>query len=140
MEINGVTIISAAELTTPFGHVINLGATDVLPEGERRGMDVLQRARAMSGQPIVAHPADPKRPWEGPPSGATGFATVNLASAARHRGGPAFLGVLPALAVWQWRPTLAHVQLYTRETAALRRWDGEHDPKVVGLCGVDAHG
>lgn len=140
MELRGVTLISGAELTTPYGHVVSLAASDVLPEDQRREMDILNRVRNLGGHPVVAHPADPKRPWEGPLGGAAGFEIANLASSARQRGGPVLLGLVPALAVWRWRPTLAHLQLYNRDEGALERWDGEPDPRVVGLCGTDAHG
>jgi len=140
ITIDGVTILSSAELRTPFGHVIQLGASDILPHAQRGEMTIHQSIAALGGIPIIAHPSDPKRPWVGPIVGAGGLEIANLAASARRRGGVTFLGLLPAFTIWRIRPDLAMAQVYDRDDAALRRWDGETDPRFVGLCGTDAHG
>ncbi len=138
--IDGITIVSSAELSTPFGHLIQLGAVDILPKAEQERLTLHSAVVALGGVPIIAHPADPKRPWVGPIHGAGGIEIANLASSARRRGGPVFAGLLPALTVYRLRPALAMAQIYDRDVAALKRWDGESDPRFVGLCGNDAHG
>ncbi len=137
---DGVTVLSSAELSTPFGHLIQLGASPVLPEHERRGLDVMTRVRRLGGAPVLAHPDDEKRPWEGPMEGVGGIEIVNLSASTRRVGGPAFVGLLPALLALPLNPELAIAQLYDRDVRALERWDGELGPEVAGLCGVDAHG
>ncbi len=140
LERNGVLVVSGAEVSTPFGHLIQLGADRVPERGHRGGLDIHSRLRANGAIPILAHPTDPKRPWTGPLEGVGGIEVVNLSTAARQSGGPIFLGLLPSLIAYRLNPPLAIAQLYSRDARALRRWDAESDPRVVGLCGVDAHG
>lgn len=140
VTIDDITIVSSAELSTPFGHLIQLGAADILPKTERARLSIHNAVTALGGVPIISHPTDPKRPWVGPIFGAGGIEIANLATSARRRGGPVFAGLLPALTVWRLRPPLAIAQVYDRDAGALRRWDGESDPGFVGLCGNDAHG
>jgi hypothetical protein len=136
----GITVLSAAELSTPFGHLIQLGVDRVLPEAQRASLDLLGNIRLAGGVPIIAHPGDTKRPWEGPLEGAGGFEIANFAASTRRVGGPAFLGLVPTLLAMPLSPRLALAQLYDRDVRALQRWEGELDPSVIGLCGVDAHG
>jgi hypothetical protein len=136
----GVTLLSSAELSTPFGHLIQLGADRVLPEEARSGLDVHARVKERGGSPIIAHPGDVKRPWDGPLEGVAGLEIANLSASARRAGGPAFLGLLPVLAALPLNPRLAVAQLYDRDLRALARWDGELHPSVGGFCGADAHG
>ncbi|MEE8409281.1 MAG: hypothetical protein V3T05_06735, partial [Myxococcota bacterium] len=139
VQRNGVLVVSSAEVSTPFGHLIQLGA-DRVPEREHRsGLDIHSRLRANGAVPILAHPTDPKRPWTGPLEGIGGLEVVNLSTAARQIGGPIFVGLLPNLITYRLNPTLAVAQLYSRDPRALERWDAESDPRIVGLCGVDAH-
>lgn len=137
---HGVIILSYAELSTAFGHAIQFGATDVLAKSERQGVDIHERVRALGGRSILAHPDDRKRDWSGPIEGAGGVEIANTASAARRRGGPLFIGLVPAALAWKFRPDLALIQTYDRDRRALRRWDGELNPQFAGVCGVDAHG
>ncbi|MEK7705258.1 MAG: hypothetical protein AAB426_09885, partial [Myxococcota bacterium] len=105
---------------------------------ERR--NVLDAIREDGGRPILAHPADVKRPWAGPVGGAAGLEVANLAASARRHRAHLFLDLLPLLIAAPLRPDLALAQLYDRDRRALSRWDEETDPRVVGLCGNDAHG
>jgi hypothetical protein len=140
VSIGGVTLISYAELSTPYGHLIQLGAGYVLPPERRAAPDVLDAVRELGGVPILAHPTDRKRPWDGPVPGAGGLEIANLAASARRLFAPPFVGGLPALAVSRSHPRLAIAQAYDRDDAALRLWDQSPDPRFVGLCGTDAHG
>lgn len=138
--LDGVTVLSSAELSTPFGHVVQLGAVDVLPPAGREKLEVHEAIRALDGTPILAHPTDRKKPWTGLVKGAGGFEIANLASSVRRAGGLAFLGLLPVVPAYLLRPNLALSQFYDRDSKALYRWDSETDPRIVGLCGVDSHG
>jgi hypothetical protein len=139
IELEGVTVLSAAELSTPLGHLIQLDGEDVPATGDE-GVSPVGRVRAAGGWPVIAHPSDPKRPWEGSFVTAGGIEIANFASSARRRGGRVFLGLVPALTVLPFRPQLSLLQAYDRDTEALARWDGEWDPRTVGICGADAHG
>ncbi len=140
MVRDGVVILSAAELSTASGHLIQLGAAAVLDKEARQGADVQHGVRQLGGFPILAHPSDDKRPWAGPTGGAAGLEIANLAASTRRRGGAAFVGLVLPFAAQPLNPELALAQLYDRDTEALERFDAEHDPRFIGLCGADAHG
>ncbi len=140
VEIDGVTLLSYAELSTPHGHLIQLDTTALPSDVDRQAVTLPGRLRAGGGFPIIAHPADPKRPWTGALADAGGFEIANFAASARRRGGILFVGLLPAAAAYRLNPALALVQALDRDRTALRRWDDEHDPAVIGICGADAHG
>ena len=140
IEIQDVIVISAAELRTPFGHLIQLGASDVLAKNLRGDLNIHDHVARLGGVSIIAHPTDTKRPWHGPIAGTGAIEIANFASSARRRGGGIFLGLLPAMAIWRVRPDLAMAQIYDRDQGALRRWDGESDPRLAGLCASDTHG
>ncbi|MBI5508824.1 MAG: hypothetical protein HY903_08735 [Deltaproteobacteria bacterium] len=140
VQLGRVTVLSYAELSTPFGHLVALGSDQLFDDEERARLSVVQRIADGHGVAVVTHPADPKRPWDGPAAGLGGFEIANLASSARRRGGPIFLGLLPTLFAYPLNPDLALAQIYDRDHRALERWDGESRPDVIGLCGGDAHG
>ncbi len=135
----GVTILSYAELSTGFGHVVQLGAREVLGKAHRDDSTLHAAIRGIEGYPVITHPFDPKRPWTGAFAGAAGLEIVNLASSSRRAGGAAFVGLVPTLAGALFNPDLALAQLYDRDTQALAVWDRNDDPRFVGLCGVDSH-
>jgi hypothetical protein len=137
---DGVVLLSWAELSTVFGHVVGLGSRGVLGREARASGSVLQRVRALGAAPIVTHPGDPKQPWGGPWHDAAGLEVANFLSSTRRAGGHAFLGLAPILAASVLNPRLALAQLYDRDPQALADWDRNPDPAFVGLCGVDAHG
>ncbi len=145
-EVEGVMLLSFAELTTPAGHVIALAQHDLPDRSARHRQDLLPWLQARGAAAIVAHPSDRKRPWTAqaaaadPYEGAAGLEVVNQAAAARRRGGPLMLGLLPLLLQSVVHPSLAVAQLYDHDVAALALWDSRPDPQFVGLCGLDAHG
>lgn len=140
MERSGVTLLSSAELSTPFGHLIALGATQVLDKTRQGELAVHQHIASLGGLAIAAHPSDLKRPWEGPLAHIAGVEIANLSAAARRKGGVGMVGLVPVLFALPFNPKLALVQLYEPDTVALKRWDEESSAKVFGICGVDAHG
>ncbi len=140
VTVGDVTLLSFAEISTGFGHVVGLAARDLPPETVRNNLEVVRDIRALGGNPIATHPADTKRPWDGPMVGLAGFEIANVASAARRRGGPIFLGLVPTLLAYGVHRDLALAQLYDRDARALTRWDRESSAAFVGYCGADAHG
>ncbi|HET6346049.1 MAG TPA: hypothetical protein VFH51_14025, partial [Myxococcota bacterium] len=140
LTLQGVTVLSFAELSTGFGHVVQVGANYTVEPAQRGGAGVLEAIRAASGVPMVAHPSDTKRPWTGPVASIGGLEVANLSASARRAARPWFLGLFPELLAWPLRDDIALAQLYDRDEAALALWDSQPDPTVVGLCGVDAHG
>ena len=137
---DGVTVLSHAELSTRFGHLIQLGASQVLPASRRRDREIHDHVKSLDGAPIIAHPNDPKRPWRGPLEGAAGIEIANTASSARRHGGWALLGLAPLLGAGLLNPALALAQVYDRDAASLALWDESPRPDLLGFCGVDAHG
>ena len=140
IQIGHVTVLSYAELSTPFGHVIALGSHELPDVEERERIGVVRRIRDLKGLPIATHPGDPKRPWDGPVAHLGGVEIANLASSARRRGGPIFVGLLSTLLAYPINRDLALAQIYDRDARSLQRWDGESRPDFIGLCGTDAHG
>lgn len=140
VEHGDVVVLSAAELDTPFGRVVQLGADGVLEESKRNKLDLLASIRSIGGVPILSHPADPKRPWNGPLENAGGLEIASFASAMRETAGPIFVGGLPSLIAYELRPELALAQVYRRNERALERWDAESAPSFVGFCGADNRG
>ncbi|RYF12223.1 MAG: hypothetical protein EOO40_01735 [Deltaproteobacteria bacterium] len=133
-------LLSWSELSTPHGHLIGLGSPGALERRLRRQPDAVAQLDAIGGLPIVAHPSDLKRPWTGPWQQVRGLEVVNVASAARRRGGPGLLGLLPLALAYPAAPRLALLQLIDRDVQALRLWDSHLQQPLVGLCGLDAHG
>ena len=140
LTIAGVTLLSYAELSTVYGHVVGLGANYTLDRTLRDDAAVLRHIRGAGGAPVITHPSDLKRPWSASTRGAAGVEIANLAAAARRVAQPAFFGMLPLLISWPLNPPLALAQLIDRDAGALSLWDANPDPQFVGLCGTDAHG
>ncbi len=137
---DGVVVLSYAELSTAFGHVVGLGAKSVLSRDKRRDPAVLAELRALGAVPLVTHPADPKQPWGGSWDRAGGLEIANFASSARRYGGRGFVGLAPLLAGGLLNRGLALAQVYDRDVVSLALWDKNPDPRFTGACGVDAHG
>lgn len=137
---NDVTVLSYAELSTGFGHVVGLGGQRLLEREERDSPAIHQAFRQAGGIGIVTHPTDLKRPWTGPWKEAGGLEIANLAASARRQAGPLFVGLLPQLITWGLNRPLTLAQIYDRDDSALAQWDALADPAVIGMCGNDAHG
>ncbi len=138
--IDDIALLSYAEVSTTYGHLVQLGSNRLLDKQAQQSSDILDRVRNNGGLPIAAHPACPKKPWSGRVEGLGGFEIASFSASARRVGGPLFVGLLPTLAAFHLNPELALAQALDRDVVALRRWDAETDPLVVGLCGADAHG
>lgn len=140
IEHEGVTVLSAAELETPFGRVVQLGGDGVVDSESRERIDIHSTIRALSGVPLISHPSDPKRPWTGPIENAGGLEIAHFSTSMRRQAGRLYIGAAPALLAARFRPPLAFAQLYDRDERALRRWDEESDQGFVGICGADRQG
>ena len=138
--VNNTTLLSFAELSTKHGHVIQLGVPELVTKAEKDSLELGPLLKQRGGSAVIAHPTDPKRPWNGRWRDAGGLEIASVSSAARQIGGISYLGLLPTLAVFPINSRLALAQLYRRDDKALRRWDETLSPEQVGFCGVDAHG
>jgi hypothetical protein len=140
IELNGVMVLAGAELSTAFGHLIQLGGKDILAPDKRNKLELIEPFSKLQAMAILAHPSDPKRPWTGPIEGIHGIEIANFASSARHMGGRLLLGLTPLAPLWWFNSPLAFAQFYGRDERALSRWDGERSSGIVGFCGADVHG
>ena len=140
VEVDGVTLLSFAELSTKNGHVIQFGLPTLLDREQKNSFDIGPMLHKQNASTILAHPTDLKRPWVGRWRDHGGLEIASLSASARRRGGPTYLGLLPGILTWPINRQLALTQLYDRDHKALRRWDETSNPGQVGLCGVDAHG
>ena len=135
--------VPGTEWSTTYGHLIYLGyAEPPPPESESRArlqIGLVDSLRARGALTILAHPASPRRPWTGRLAGIGGLEIASTSSDARVKGDPLY-ALLPGLFALPFNRELALAQLYRRDTAALGMWDGLPDPRVIGMCGTDAHG
>ncbi len=58
----GVLILPASELTTPWGHLVALGTSRALTVDERKA-DPIATVRQLGGLSFLAHPIQRKNPW-----------------------------------------------------------------------------
>jgi hypothetical protein len=139
----GPLAIPGTEWSTTYGHLIYLGHAGLPPpESESRArlqVGLVDSLRARGALTILAHPASPRRPWTGRLAGIGGLEIASTSTDARVKGDP-LVALLPGLFALPFNPELALAQLYRRDTEALAIWDDLDDPRVIGICGTDAHG
>ena len=140
VEQDGIWFLSYAELSTPYGHIIQLGGEGVVARNDRTSLQIFDHIKEIGALPVLAHPSDRKRPWDGPLNGMGGIEIASFSTAARQLAGPLFVGLLPAFLAYPLQPELALVQLYRRDDRALVKWDSESSAEIPGFCSVDAHG
>ena len=138
--VAGPVVVSGSELSTAFGHLIQLGLDTVPRKTMRDSTGLLAYLLDHGALAIAAHPESPKRPWTGPDSGLNGFEIASSSVDFRLKAGRRYAGIAGPLAAYLVNPTLALAQLYRRDDAALARWDDRPDPSVFGICGTDTHG
>lgn len=135
--------IPGTEWSTTYGHLIYLGhAAPPPPASEslaRLQIGLVDSLRARGALTILAHPSSPRRPWTGRLTGIGGLEIASTSTDARVKGVPLY-DLLPGLFALPLNPELALAQVYRRDTAALAIWDDLPDPRVIGMCGTDAHG
>ena len=139
----GPLAIPGTEWSTTYGHLIYLGHAGLPPpESESRArlrVGLVDSLRARGALTILAHPASPRRPWTGRLAGIGGLEIASTSTDARVKGDP-LIALLPGLFALPLNPELALAQLYRRDMEALAIWDDQDDPRVIGMCGTDAHG
>jgi hypothetical protein len=139
----GPLAVPGTEWSTTYGHLIYLGhAGPPPPESESRArlqVGLVDSLRARGALTILAHPVSPRRPWTGRLAGIGGLEIASTSTDARVKGDP-LVALLPGLFALPFNRELALAQLYRRDTAALAIWDDLDDPRVIGICGTDAHG
>ena len=140
VEIKNTTLLSFAELSTKNGHVIQFGVPTLLTKAEKNSLTLGPDLKKRGGAAVIAHPTDIKRPWNGRWRDIGGIEIASSSAAARHLGGPSYLGLLPTLMTFPINSQLALARLYRRDDKALKRWDETSAPHQAGFCGVDAHG
>lgn len=139
----GPVAVPGTEWSTTYGHLIYLGHPEPPPPASesraRLRIGLVDSLRARGALTIIAHPASPRRPWTGRLAGIGGLEIASTSTDARIKGDPLY-ALLPGLFALPLNPELALAQLYRRDTAALAIWDDLPDPRVIGMCGTDAHG
>lgn len=147
---DGVLVVPATEVSTPFGHVVALGLPRALTD-EERGSDPLGAIRALGGEAILAHPLHPRRPFTGWGRGPwRGFEIVSNDTSWHRAVGDRDVGkvVVAALAL-PWDGARAVLALGDDPSDELGRFDADlrearrreaRRPALVLLCSADAHG
>lgn len=138
--LTGPIVVSGSELSTAFGHLIQLGLDTVPGKAMRDSTGLLGFLREHGALGIAAHPESPKRPWTGPDSMLSGFEITSSSVDFRLKAGRRYVGAAGPLAAYVVNRPLALAQFYRRDDEALARWDARPDPSVFGICGTDTHG
>ncbi len=148
---DGVLVVEATEVSTPFGHVVALGLPRALSSEERAG-DPLRAIADLGGQAVLAHPFHPRRPFTGWARGKwRGFELVSndtswYEALSRRQWGRVALAAL----VLPWDGARAVLDLGAEPADERSRFDAElraarasapgRAPAHVLLCSADAHG
>jgi hypothetical protein len=145
--LDGVLVVPATEVSTPFGHVVALGVPRALTREERE-RDPLGTIAALGGRAVLAHPFHPRRPFTGWGRGPwRGFEVVsNDTSWYRVVADRAAGKFVRAAAALPWDGARAVLALSDDPADELARFDAERaasraagDERVL-LCSADAHG
>ena len=136
----GPIIVSGSELSTAFGHLIQLGLDTVPRKAMRDSTGLTDFLHEQGAIAIASHPESPKRPWSGSDAGLDGFEITSSSSDLRVRIQDGYHRLAGPLAAYLIHRKLALAQLYRRDDAALQRWDAQVDRRVIGICGTDTHG
>lgn len=140
---DGVLFIVGTEESSSDGHVISLGAPRALTDDEKKG-DALAAIRALGGAPVLAHPMNRKRPFDGGDRAleAAGFEALSaddLWREALHA--PFTRGLVEGALLYPFAPRLGILQLVRRPDVALARFDAlQRSARPALFCAVDAHG
>ncbi|MEN9798915.1 MAG: hypothetical protein RL653_2611 [Pseudomonadota bacterium] len=139
---SGVLLLSGAELSTPVGHLAQLGAKALAPAGP--GERPALRVQQAGGMTVLAHPVQQKRPWTDWDEAETAAAGLELYSADSMfrdaQRSPLSL-LVPAVGAFLAKPAhaFAVVSLPQEETTARLLQLARSRPRVA-LCAHDAHG
>jgi hypothetical protein len=136
----GPIVVSATELSTSSGHLIQLGLDTVPKKAMRDSTGLVDYLHENGAIAIASHPESPKRPWDGSDSALNGLEIASSSADLRARSEKGYVKLAGPLAAYPFNRTLALAQLYRRDDAALARWDALAEPSVFGICGTDTHG
>jgi len=139
----GVLLIEAAELSTPFGHVVALDPERV-PTREELARDPIQAIRSLGGHAVLAHPVQERNGWTGDwalARHAAGFELYSGDTMLRTAQASPFSLLLPALGSYLTNSTHALEILVQQDPAARARLlELSAASPQVALCAHDAHG
>jgi len=145
--VDGVLVVPATEVSTPYGHVVALGVSRALTRAERDG-DPLGAIASLGGEAVLAHPFHPRRPFTGWGRGAwRGFEVVSNDTAWHRVVTDRDAGrIARAAAALPWDGAVAVLALSDDPSDELARFDAERlaareagEARVL-LCSADAHG
>lgn len=138
----GVLLIDAAELSTPFGHVVALDPERPLTAAERDG-DPIGAIQALHGYAVLAHPVQDRNPWNDwkRAGAATGFELYSGDTMLRQALASPFDRLLPASGGYLTNSTHALTILQQEHPEAIRKLlELSASAPMVALCAHDAHG
>jgi hypothetical protein len=140
--VQGVLLVFATELSTPWGHVVALGLRRGLGPTERNG-NVMAQIHQQNGLALLAHPVQKKNPWRNwrLAEEADGLELYSGDSLYRDALRHPFQVLLPVVGTYIVRPSwglwmLARANPEVREqllTLSLHR-------RFEAFCALDAHG
>lgn len=140
---SGVLLIEAAELSTPFGHVVALDP-ERLPTTEELAKDPIQAIRAAGGYAVLAHPVQARNGWKGDwaqARQATGFELYSGDTMLRTAQASPFTLLLPAMGTYLGNSIHAMEILVQQDPAAeAKLLELSAESPMVALCAHDAHG
>lgn len=139
----GVLLIEAAELTTPFGHVVALDP-ERIPPAEALSKDPVKAIRDAGGYAVLAHPVQARNGWKGDPASARramGFELYSGDTMLREAQANPLTLLLPAAGTYLGNSIHAMEILVQDDPAAHEKLlELSADAPMVALCAHDAHG
>ena len=140
---SGVLLIEAAELSTPFGHVVALDPERV-PSKEALEKDPIEAIRALHGYAVLAHPVQARNGWKGDwaqARRAAGFELYSGDTMLRDAQAAPFSLLLPAMGTYLGNSIHAMEILVHPDPAAEQKLlELSAESPMVALCAHDAHG
>lgn len=139
---DGVLLIPAVEISTPYGHLVALGPDTPLdgPRAREVGVDAVLEAGGMA---VLAHPVQRKNPWRDPEGArkAQGFELYSADTFWRDTVRHPFSRLLPAVGGYFARPEHGVMTMVTPQPASTERLlELSRERARVALCSHDAHG
>jgi hypothetical protein len=139
----GVLLIQAAELTTPFGHVVALDPERIPPE-DALAKDPVKAIRDAGGYAVLAHPVQERNGWKGDPAPARqamGFELYSGDTMLREAQANPLTLLLPAAGTYLGNSIHAMEILVQDDPAAHEKLlELSAEAPMVALCAHDAHG
>lgn len=138
----GVLVLHGTEMTTRDGHLLAMDYQGEPPPPGTPAQKAMVRIRQAGGFTVVAHGHDPKAPWKRwDLARLTGMEIYNAGADARRNLRFPYGTVLAAALSYPFNPDYALTLLHERPVRALQRFDElARRRRVVGFCGLDAHG